>query len=353
MRDRLHVAKGLQELMDRGSQGPQGVLATLVAVEGSYYRRPGARALLARGPSGALEILAGIISGGCIEQDLLKASDAVLDRGSPSVFYADLTAPDEVLLGYGTGCPGKIKILLEPVGPLHTCHGYSPPVLTAYQPFPDLLKIGIVYESDQEDFPIGLRILEPKSPACPESVKIFWESPLRPPQIYLFGAGPDGRATTEVLLSQGFPVQVYDHRPYWADEGVFRQNLAFKGPSTLKVSLWTERDGAGPEGWGMDSQSLVILMTHHFLKDLEILSKIQSVQPRYIGILGSRRRAAALREACENHKIPCDWTKVHGPIGKTPYPCDDPWQIGLAIAGEILMQISPKEDPYHAKDTTF
>jgi xanthine dehydrogenase accessory factor len=350
MRDRLQVARGLEELIQ---QGALGVLATLVAVEGSYYRRPGARALFTRGPQGSLDITAGIISGGCLEQDLKKAAESVLECGSPTLFYADLTAPGELLLGYGTGCPGKVKILLEPVGqvpslPRLGTHASQPPaVLAAYQPHPALGKIGIVYESDHRDHPIGLRILDPEGIATYESVKIFWETPLRPPWVHLFGAGPDGRAATEILLSQGFPVHVYDHRPHWADDRSFRQNLAFRGPCHLKVSLWTDLDCAGPEGWGMDSQSLVILMTHHFLKDLEILSKIHSVAPCYIGILGSRRRAADLREACDNQKIPCDWSKVHGPIGRTPYPCDDPWQIGLAIAGEILQLISLKEDSHH------
>src|SRR5262245_58133229 len=78
----------------RGS-GEPWLLATVVRVSGSSYRRPGARMLAAAGAR-----VAGSVSGGCLEADLVRSGWWRTERG-PAVVRFDSSDPDEPGLGCG------------------------------------------------------------------------------------------------------------------------------------------------------------------------------------------------------------------------------------------------------------
>ena len=90
----------------------RAVLATIARVEGSSYRREGARLLIE--PDGRLT---GVLSGGCLERDIVALADATLAGGAPRGHVYDLTADEEAIWGTGTGCAGKVTLLLEPLDP--------------------------------------------------------------------------------------------------------------------------------------------------------------------------------------------------------------------------------------------
>src|SRR5881398_1214899 len=92
------------------SQNKQTVLTTVVKVEGSSYRRPGARMLVTE--DGALT---GAISGGCLEGDALyKAMVVLLKQQSKLVTY-DTSDEDDATIGIQLGCAGIIQVLFEPI----------------------------------------------------------------------------------------------------------------------------------------------------------------------------------------------------------------------------------------------
>src|SRR4029077_765322 len=96
--------KALQQIIRRVAKSPlrPWALATLVQTEGSTYRKPGAR-LLVDSDGGTL----GVLSGGCLEEDIARHGQMVIDNASP------------VLLSFDTkrlyGCDGQLKILMEPI----------------------------------------------------------------------------------------------------------------------------------------------------------------------------------------------------------------------------------------------
>ena len=94
------------------AENRDAVLATVVGVSGSTYRRPGARMLLA--PEGRL---AGSVSGGCLEGDLVKKAQWQTRSGPALVTYDSLDADDDVVWGFGLGCNGVVQVLLERVSP--------------------------------------------------------------------------------------------------------------------------------------------------------------------------------------------------------------------------------------------
>src|SRR6478609_2682212 len=90
--------------------GKQSALATVVSVEGSSYRRPGARMLVTDDG-----VLTGAISGGCLEGDALRKALLVMQQQKPMLATYDTTDEDDAKLGVQLGCNGIVHILIEPI----------------------------------------------------------------------------------------------------------------------------------------------------------------------------------------------------------------------------------------------
>ena len=91
------------------ARGERMALATIVAVRGSTYRRPGARLLV---PEEGAPV--GNISGGCLEGDVADMARVVMDEGRARLAGWDLTADDDAVWGLGLGCNGAIEVFIEP-----------------------------------------------------------------------------------------------------------------------------------------------------------------------------------------------------------------------------------------------
>ncbi len=90
--------------------GDTAVLATIVATEGSTYRKSGARMLIES--SGRMT---GLLSGGCFERDLIEHAESVLNGGLPKVVEYDLRTADDLLYGIGAGCEGAMRVRMGEV----------------------------------------------------------------------------------------------------------------------------------------------------------------------------------------------------------------------------------------------
>ena len=102
--------KELQQILSALKSAPAGnaVLATLVKVEGSSYRRPGARLLLL-----ADGRRIGSISGGCLEDDVITHARDVLANGTAKTITYDTTTENDLVWGVGLGCHGVVYVLIE------------------------------------------------------------------------------------------------------------------------------------------------------------------------------------------------------------------------------------------------
>src|SRR4029079_15630264 len=90
--------------------GKQTALATVVHVDGSSYRRPGARMLITEDGQ-----ITGSISGGCLEGDALRKALLVMMQQKSSLVTYDTNDADDAKLGLGLGCNGIIQVLIEPI----------------------------------------------------------------------------------------------------------------------------------------------------------------------------------------------------------------------------------------------
>src|SRR6266516_4921359 len=101
----------LRAIEEGRARGERMALATVVGVQGSTYRREGARLLV---PAEGRPV--GTISGGCLEGDVRVAAAEVMAEGVPRLLHFDLTADDEVVWGWGLGCNGVIDVCVQPIG---------------------------------------------------------------------------------------------------------------------------------------------------------------------------------------------------------------------------------------------
>src|SRR2546422_4729663 len=103
------IADVLEAIETLAQRGEKMALATIVAVRGSTYRRPGARLLVPETGE-----LIGNISGGCLEGDVQQLAVDVMAGGKARLVDFDLTADDEAVWGWGLGCNGAVELFVEP-----------------------------------------------------------------------------------------------------------------------------------------------------------------------------------------------------------------------------------------------
>src|SRR5215207_8117013 len=110
----MNEVRALVEAFDAANErGERCALATVVSVEGSSYRRPGARMLVREGGAST-----GTISAGCLESDVVEHARRVIRTGAAKlVEYDTASTGDEMAWGLGLGCNGVVRVLVEPLAP--------------------------------------------------------------------------------------------------------------------------------------------------------------------------------------------------------------------------------------------
>jgi len=327
-------------------RGGRAVLATIVEVSGSTYRRPGARMLL--GDDGSA---VGLLSGGCLEGDLAERARAVLDRGEATTVVYDMTGRDELVWGLGLGCAGKVHVLLEPL-PAPSAPDV-PELLRRAVERREAVSLATVYRSSAPaGAPVGARIapgsgstgdeeldsrLSAELPAPRTVVRryataagdydVLLESIPPPLPLLILGGGPDALPLVRLARELGWHVTVVDHRPSFARAANF--------PFADRVVRSDRENPLG--GLPLDEATVAVVMTHQFLHDVELLQRLLASPVRYIGLLGPRARAeqlvAALGErgiAPPSERLEC----VFGPVG-LDLGAETPEEIALSIAAEI------------------
>jgi xanthine dehydrogenase accessory factor len=315
-----------------------GVLATLATVEGSSYRRPGARMLI----TGA-GVRIGAISGGCLEEDLVERSKSVAESGHAELVVYDTTAENDIVWGVGLGCNGIVRILLERVPP-------CPPWAAALA---ENLRAGrateLVVVWDASDGPVGTRLRDdPQAGRQGSGSCVFRERVEPPTSLAIFGAGDDAQPLSRMALELGWRVTVADARPAMPTEdrfpGVFALVL---GPVEELVARATLLPG-----------SLAVVMTHHYRHDVPLLRHLLPLPLAYLGLLGPKRRTDRILAEIAEAGLPITpamRSRLRAPVG-LDLGADAPEDVALSIIAEMRSVVSgrdarplrERERPIHA-----
>jgi xanthine/CO dehydrogenase XdhC/CoxF family maturation factor len=265
-----------RKIVELWQSGEAAVLATLVRVEGSSYRRVGARMLIARGGG-----YAGSISGGCLEAEVVRKAQWLTRSGAVVERYSTLF-DDTAEIPFGLGCGGTVDVLLEPAGTAEFCvlmeameaalRGERRRVETELPEDGGALQ-RVVWGAAGE--------LVAGSNLGMNAGKVF-EEWLEPPQrLFVFGAGDDAQPMVQMAALLGWNAVVVDGRAQWARRERFPEAASVVCASSL-------------EGLGVCDDDAVVVMTHSYEQDRIWLAGLLPVGPKYLGLLGARHRSALL-----------------------------------------------------------
>jgi xanthine dehydrogenase accessory factor len=291
------------------------VLATLVSVRGSSYRRPGAR-LLVRADGSRL----GSISGGCLEEDVIARASAVYKTGTPDLVTYDTTSENDLVWGVGLGCHGVVDVLLEKLSPQPE---WAREIARNFEARRST-RVAVIYRA-----PAGAAAgtaLANATLACPTE-GVFLDTILPPTALYIFGAGDDAQPLARLAKELGWYVTVADPRPAFATANRF--------PMANRVVVGGADQLVGKLGPGADA--LAVIMTHHYIHDVPLLRDLLKRPLAYLGLLGPRKRAERILEDLrrEGHDAAANASgRLHAPIG-LDLGADAPEQVALAMIAEM------------------
>jgi xanthine/CO dehydrogenase XdhC/CoxF family maturation factor len=299
------------------------VLATLVTVEGSSYRRPGARLLVA--PSGER---IGSISGGCLEEDVLARARVVATSGQAELVVYDTTSENDLVWGVGLGCHGIVQVLLEKVPARPDWAIALAENLQAHRATE--LTVAFKSEPSAPGLAAPTRLgtqLANGSPAANDRAIVFRQTVAPPTSLIIFGAGDDAQPLASMADELGWRVTVADPRAAFATRERFPRADALV---VARADELVNRVNPAPD-------ALAVVMTHHYIHDLPLLCGLLPRPLAYLGLLGPRKRAEKILSEIEagGTRVLPEWkARLHAPVG-LDLGADAPQEVALAILAEM------------------
>jgi xanthine dehydrogenase accessory factor len=360
----MNEVRALVNAFDEANKrGEPCALATVMSVEGSSYRRPGARMLVCEGGAST-----GTISAGCLESDVIEHAKRVIRTGEVMlVEYNTASTSDEMAWGLGLGCNGLVRVLVEPLAPMslyvealrHSCeaNACAVSVATVYQHVPSgaahtaaRVPTGarlFFYEGGQaerenlsnevaslieDDMRMtaraessGARVYE----VAGGSLKVFVETLLPPVQLVVFGAGHDALPVVELARGLGWQTEVVDPqaRPISRSRFAIADRVTLARPEDINSQV------------KITPRTLTLLMSHNYSHDLVLLSFLLASPARYIGVMGPRKRTermlSELAASEETSRLEeAGLARLYSPAG-LDIGANAPADIALSIIAEM------------------
>lgn len=330
---------------ERSSSSQSLVLVTVYETAGSTYSKAGDHMIIDGEGN-----FCGMLSGGCLEGDLVERARDVISTGSAQTASYDLSADDE-LWGLGVGCDGTMRVLLQPLLPR-----------TNYQPFAALAdvlnrgqaaEIAIVVETDASAIAVGASVIRQEaerlhfgmSDAVAGSIAQFLGEKKQaltrqvdapegscttlyariepPPSLLVLGAGLDSEPLVRIAAELGWRCTVADHRPAYVESRSFPDSTRTLCCEADKLKLELDWNGF----------DLVVVMSHHLASDRAYLRQLADTDIGYIGLLGpAGRRDRLMSDLSDVADALRD--RLHGPAG-IELGGRGPGPIALAIVAEM------------------
>ncbi len=343
-------AGGLRSLFaffrEHQASGSSLVLATVVATAGTTYRKRGAQMLIRSDHQWH-----GLLSGGCLEGDLAAHANDVFGDGVARIINYELSAMTDAVWGFGLGCDGSVRILLQRLDAANGWEPFASMVNAVEQNAGGRLLL--VCQSTDANVPIGLWALEhagtatgPLTLSVPEGVgrnqaeqvelSVLGDQYLcvgiplpRLPRLVILGGGPDALPLTQFAAQLGWHVVVADHRASYADPDRF--------PHADQVVL--APDQRLPDDLDLSAADAIVIMSHNLAADERYLAAAAASRAGYIGLLGPEARKLKLLSTLASAEA--DRGRIRGPVG-LDLGGEGPEAIALSIVAEIQARLNGK-----------
>lgn len=309
------------------------VFVSVVALDGSSYRRPGVRMAISEDGK-----MVGAVSGGCVEKEIARQAQSVFRDDIPKLMVYDGR--------YRLGCEGILYILIEPFNP-------APDFYTAFDRqwrSRKSFEIKTFFSKKEENRDKGgsrfvfsdISFSVSKTYREDTSLDVFQQEIQAGFQLMIVGAEHDAVQLCKYASQTGWEVTIV------APPDDPKNIRDFPGASNyLGIDEHEFADQV------MDTQTAVVIMTHSYVKDLKYLGSLQKSNPQYIGLLGpGKRREKMMSELFEYYPDIDDAfiDRIHGPAGIN-IGAETPQEIAISILAEILAVIR-KQEPMLLKDKT-
>lgn len=332
----------VEEGLKAKENGLKSVLASVVDLDGSSYRRPGVRMLILEN-----DTMIGAVSGGCVEKEIILQAQSVFKTGVSKVMTYDGR--------YRLGCEGILYILIEPFTPNEDFVSAFKAVLIkrmtfqveSYYEKAEVVNanLGTFLTVENTTFPINSLLQNKDANRFSAFVQDM------PPcfKLIIVGAEHDAVQLCKYAALTGWEVSIVAGASESKSINDFPGAADFYAitPEAIDLSV-------------IDDQTAVVLMTHNFAYDLRYLVALEKTNPNYIGLLGPTKRRddllSQLIEYCP--EVPDNFLEcIHGPAGLN-IGSETPQEIAVSIVSEILaftrnrlpMSLSKRSGKIHAKD---
>ena len=354
-------------------EAEKAALGTVVKVEESAYRRIGARMYVRSHGEWT-----GGISGGCLEGDALKRAQIAINKNESSIVVYDTMDDDSHQIGVGLGCNGRIEVMFTPIDPFDK-----------ENPIEFLKSI-----TATRDTVALIQILHNSSHYPPETGSFFPESKLEK-LVHVSGISEDilkncieearlkrKSRTFQLTDERGGQLEIlvelirpkikvicvgdnYDvnafvsivHELGWEVHIAGKTRKLSKDLFQIAKSVQEYKDTPRIP---IDEHTAVILMSHDYKTDLDLLRHFLKKEISYIGLLGPRKRMIKMQNELHEEGLDVqldDLAHLFGPVG-LDIGAESPEEIALSIASEIVATLrnregSPlrkREGPIHERD---
>lgn len=371
----MKIWQETRQVLDRletlTGEGRQAAIAVLVRIEGSSYRRPGAKFLVA--DDGAT---LGSISGGCLEEDVRQAALQVIHNGLPRRLRYETGSDEESVWGLGLGCNGTVELFVEAadagyretaarirrllagdrafaVATLLDGAAGRRLVVTADGPFDTdptteagLAGTGAMADASLADsdattyaslVDAALAALDAGSSTVARvgDADAFIEVQQPPPWLLVCGAGDDALPLVRFADAVGWRVVLADHRRAYLTAARF--------PGACK--LLQGRPGDELAELPPPERTYAVVKTHNLENDTAWARRLLAAGLPYVGLLGPRDRRDEILAAIDDD----DRHRVYGPVG-LDVGAEGPEQVAMSVVAELLAVVAERQ-PVHLRDS--
>lgn len=307
------------------------VMATLVRTAGTTPRKEGAKMFV--GEHG--EVFGSVTIGGCVDARVLEHAGEVLATATPRLL--NLNLGDEEAWEIGLTCGGAVDVFVEPL---------TEAVFELYERARREWQAGrraAITTNLAGDAPGSHAFIEPQDLARASAERgddVYLEILQPANTLAIFGAGAVAIPLVDFAKSLGFRTIVIDGRERFANRERFKQADA------IRVGIVSEIAGQLP----MNAMTAVVLVAHDYKIDLPVLKTALASDAPYIGLLGSRRRGAAILQLLRDDGVSEEQlARVRVPVG-LDLGGDTAAEIALAIIAEVVAVLHGRGgSPLHAR----
>ncbi|RNB82165.1 XdhC family protein [Brevibacillus nitrificans] len=325
-------------------EGHKAALLMLMNVQGSAYRLPGTKVMMAEDGR-----IFGTISGGCLESDLFGWAEKAMQSGEPRLQRYDLSESE--VWSLGIGCKGSLEIGILPVDPQDRFWLQVDEALQREQSVSLIIEIingsrALLTENE---------MVAREGDLLPEEVfrharqrfarqtraevfvfegRRFYIDVVKPSErLVVAGAGLDARPVVEMAARMGFSVTVLDPR------SGFNTPEAFPAARQIVQSA-TEVDPAAL------SDSWWVIMNHHLERDQASLDLALRSDPKFIGVLGPLTRTEEMLVQIDR-KLSSG--PIHAPIG-LDLGAETMDEVAMSIVSQLMAERNSRQAlPLHGK----